>query len=214
MTRRSRLLLLATALAVSAGLGVLAQPRAGRTLDIYFIDTEGGQATLYVTPEGQSLLTPATPATEISIASWTSSASPRWPGSIILLLTHYHGDHYGNLIALTQKVGVGHLYDHGPSAEGAACSCRVRGTRRRRRSNGHCGPSSDPETPSARRRDDHDCGQRQPRALRPVAGCTWAGQPNPACAEVRPREEPAVDDNHNSAGFVMSARPVLHRQPG
>src|SRR5690348_2590127 len=29
---------------------------AQRTLDIYFIDTEGGQATLFVTPSGESML--------------------------------------------------------------------------------------------------------------------------------------------------------------
>ncbi|MEO8499473.1 MAG: hypothetical protein ABI565_01060 [Vicinamibacteria bacterium] len=30
--------------------------RAAKPLDIYFIDVEGGQATLVVTPEGESLL--------------------------------------------------------------------------------------------------------------------------------------------------------------
>ena len=35
--------------------GVAGQTRA-RTLDIYFIDTEGGQSTLYVGPTGESLL--------------------------------------------------------------------------------------------------------------------------------------------------------------
>ena len=35
---------------------VLAQQRTPpSTLDIYFIDTEGGQATLFVTPAGQTL---------------------------------------------------------------------------------------------------------------------------------------------------------------
>ncbi len=29
---------------------------AGKTLDVYFIDVEGGQSTLIVTPAGQSLL--------------------------------------------------------------------------------------------------------------------------------------------------------------
>ena len=31
---------------------VSAQTSAGRTLDIYYIDTEGGQSTLFVSPDG------------------------------------------------------------------------------------------------------------------------------------------------------------------
>ena len=34
-----------------------------------------------------------------------------------LFLTHYHGDHYGNLIELDARMPVGRLYDHGPSIE-------------------------------------------------------------------------------------------------
>jgi competence protein ComEC len=32
-----------------------------KPLTIYFIDAEGGQATLFVTPDGQSILTDVTP---------------------------------------------------------------------------------------------------------------------------------------------------------
>ena len=35
---------------------ILAQQAPPSTLDIYFIDTEGGQATLFVTPAGQMML--------------------------------------------------------------------------------------------------------------------------------------------------------------
>ena len=52
----SRTLLFTGAMAVAVSLGVLAQGSAGGTLDMYFIDTEGGQATLYVSPAGQTLL--------------------------------------------------------------------------------------------------------------------------------------------------------------
>ena len=33
-----------------------AQTKPSKTLDIYFIDTEGGHSTLYVSPSGESLL--------------------------------------------------------------------------------------------------------------------------------------------------------------
>ena len=32
------------------------RPEEGKPLQIYFVDVEGGQATLFVTPEGKSLL--------------------------------------------------------------------------------------------------------------------------------------------------------------
>ena len=37
----------------------LAQSGASGTLDIYYIDTEGGQSTLFVGPSGESLLVDA-----------------------------------------------------------------------------------------------------------------------------------------------------------
>ena len=79
----SRTLLFTGAMAVAVSLGVLAQGSAGGTLDIYFVDTEGGQATLYVTPaERRCSSTPATPAHGTAAASWPCSAWPRSPRSI------------------------------------------------------------------------------------------------------------------------------------
>ena len=51
--RKTLALLLALALSAAAP---AAQTRAGKTLDIYYIDTEGGQATLFVSPTGESVL--------------------------------------------------------------------------------------------------------------------------------------------------------------
>ncbi len=47
-------ILLVSALALSAGL--IAQTRTAKTLDIYVIDVEGGNAQLYVSPSGESVL--------------------------------------------------------------------------------------------------------------------------------------------------------------
>ena len=51
---------LAALLAVTLAAAVpLAQTPASKTLDIYYVDTEGGQATLFVSPSGESLLVDA-----------------------------------------------------------------------------------------------------------------------------------------------------------
>src|SRR2546422_7671719 len=71
------LLLMATAWAAPA-------PRGRTTLDIYFVDVEGGQATLFVTPQGQSLLIdtgwPGTVAAMriVSLLLQNWRASPSW----------------------------------------------------------------------------------------------------------------------------------------
>ena len=55
-----RALFLLVVLAVCAmPMASSAQAQAGKTLDIYYIDTEGGQATLFVSPSGQTLLVDA-----------------------------------------------------------------------------------------------------------------------------------------------------------
>ena len=57
MLHRRIFLLLTLALCLVPSAAAIAHGQtAGKTLDIYFIDTEGGQATLYVSPSGQTLL--------------------------------------------------------------------------------------------------------------------------------------------------------------
>src|SRR5262245_50583713 len=101
-----------------AALRVGAQTASSRTLDIYFIDVEGGQATLFVSPSRESLLID------------TGFPGDRDAGRIIdavreagvqqldhLLLTHYHVDHIGNVQNLAARIPIKHFYDHGATAE-------------------------------------------------------------------------------------------------
>lgn len=105
---------LVTVLILIAGIaGPLAQTGPG-TLNIYYIDTEGGQSTLFVGPTGESLLVD------------TGNAGDRDLGRIVETLkvagvkqidhmwtTHYHGDHVGSLLALAKQIPMMHFYDHG-----------------------------------------------------------------------------------------------------
>ena len=86
-------------------------------LDIYFIDVEGGAATLVVTPAGETIL--------------TDSGYPDFGGRdrdrIVKVLaeqvkkrqidhaivSHWHRDHYGNHAALTEKVKIVTFWDRG-----------------------------------------------------------------------------------------------------
>jgi len=113
---RKRLLL---SIAVAIGLAspiLWAQQK--KALEVYFIDVEGGQSTLFVSPSGQSLLVD------------TGWAGPRDAGRIAsvaklagisqidyLVLTHYHADHAGGVVDLAGLIPIRHFVDHGPSAE-------------------------------------------------------------------------------------------------
>ena len=93
---------------------------AEKTLDIYFIDVEGGQATLIVTPEKQSLLVDTGwPGFEDRDADRIAKTAKKAGLKKIdhLLITHYHRDHVGGISQLLQKMPVVNFVDHGPNRE-------------------------------------------------------------------------------------------------
>ena len=95
-------------------------PQAGKTLQIYFVDVEGGQATLFVTPAGQSLLIDTGwPGHDGRDADRIAAAAGKAGISKIdfVLLTHFHQDHAGGLTQLAAKIPVGTVIDHGENRE-------------------------------------------------------------------------------------------------
>lgn len=107
-------------LALSLSLAASNAAFAAKPLEIYFIDVEGGQSTLIVGPSGESLLIDA---------GW-SGRNGRDLNRILaaakaakvkridtLLVTHFHGDHAGGVLALAEKMPIGRILDHGKNSE-------------------------------------------------------------------------------------------------
>ncbi|MGO9230675.1 MAG: ComEC/Rec2 family competence protein [Bryobacteraceae bacterium] len=93
---------------------------AAATLQIYAIDVEGGQATLLVTPAGDSLLIDAGwPGHNQRDANRIVAAAKAAHVKRIdwLLVTHFHADHVGGVYQLAQKMPIVHFVDHGSSVE-------------------------------------------------------------------------------------------------
>ena len=96
-----------------------AAPAKG-ALEVYFIDVEGGQSTLFVTPAGESLLIDTGwPGNNGRDADRIVAAAKLAGLKKIdyVLITHYHIDHVGGLPQLLDKFPVGTFIDHGPNRE-------------------------------------------------------------------------------------------------
>ncbi len=127
-------------LVCSVVIGLPAKAASPKALEIYFIDVEGGQATLLVTPEKHSLLIDA---------GWASDGKGFKPGDPnkardanrilaaardagisqidYLLITHFHTDHFGGVSELAQLLPIRGFVDHGaphPHAAGTDSQTR------------------------------------------------------------------------------------------
>jgi competence protein ComEC len=103
----------------TCGLAVAASP-SQKDLQIYFIDVEGGQSTLFVTPEGKSLLIDTGwPGNEGRDADRVVAAAKSAGLSRIdyVLITHFHVDHVGGVPQLAQRIPIGTFIDHGENRE-------------------------------------------------------------------------------------------------
>jgi beta-lactamase superfamily II metal-dependent hydrolase len=126
---------------LALGLAAAAFAAAGRTqLDIYFVDVEGGQATLIVTPLGQSILVdagfpggsggfdgvPGDPAKARDANRILAAAKDAGLDAIdYLIVTHFHADHDGGIPELSHLLPIHAFVDHDrplPSVESVAGS--------------------------------------------------------------------------------------------
>jgi competence protein ComEC len=119
MTCVRRYALLTCALTLCVGNTQATEP-AKSTLKIFFVDVEGGQSTLFVTPAGQSLLIDTGwPGNNKRDANRIAAVAKQAGLSKIdyVLLTHYHEDHAGGVPQLLSRIPVGTFIDHGPNRE-------------------------------------------------------------------------------------------------
>jgi beta-lactamase superfamily II metal-dependent hydrolase len=100
---------------------VQAQPQPQETLEIYLIDVEGGGATLFVSPGGESLLIDTGNGGQNAARDTRRIMDAMADAGVTeidhLITTHWHGDHYGAMQELASQVPVRRFIDHGPSVE-------------------------------------------------------------------------------------------------
>jgi competence protein ComEC len=110
---------------------LLAAPAAAqeKPLKIVVIDVEGGAASLFLTPEGKSLLIdtgwpagsgqmPSPDGSKESADRIVAAAKKLGIKKLdYVLVTHYHDDHSGGTAALAKKIPVGTFIDHGANGD-------------------------------------------------------------------------------------------------
>jgi beta-lactamase superfamily II metal-dependent hydrolase len=88
---------------------------ANATLDIYWIDSEGGGSTLIVTPEGESVLidTGNPGGRDAARIHKVATEIAKLKKIDHLIITHFHVDHFGGAAELAQLIPIRTLYDKG-----------------------------------------------------------------------------------------------------
>ena len=108
-----RRFLFAAALLAATAAARAEAPKRG--LDIYFIDTEGGAATLIVTPAGESVLIDSGNPGKRDAERIFKVASQQAKLTQIdhHVISHWHLDHYGGVERLGQLIPIKQYYHHG-----------------------------------------------------------------------------------------------------
>jgi competence protein ComEC len=113
--RRSLHILLKLVLA-----GLAATLQAAGTFDIYCLDVEEGSGTLLVAPSGQTILIDGGNARPEGRDAGRFLALAKELGIKridYLVVTHYHGDHYGATPEIARNLPIVNWIDHGPNIE-------------------------------------------------------------------------------------------------
>jgi competence protein ComEC len=181
--------------------GVTSATQARKTLDIYFVDVEGGQATLVVSPSGESMLIDAGyPGFEGRDADRIAAAAKQAGVTRIdyLVVTHYHRDHAGGVPPIAARLPVGTFVDYGANRE-AGSAAEVYAAYEPVRAKGrHLQPKPGDTLPikGLTARVIASGGELLKTALNEPAAA------NPVCAQFKPRD-PDPTENARSLGLVL-----------
>ena len=196
-------LILSATLCLAAVLA--AQQPSERTFDVYFIDVEGGHATLYISPSGESMLVDAGYAGFEGRDAGRIVAAAKSAGISqidYLVVTHYHNDHVGGVAALAERFPIRTFVDHGPTSESGERAAPYQAYLATRGKGAHR-----PVRP----------GDRIPVAgisvqvLASAGGLIsvpleGGGSPNPLCSSFTPMKDETSDDAHSVGTLVTHGR--------
>src|SRR5712671_994969 len=177
-----------------------------KDLEVYFIDVEGGQSTLFVSPSGQTLLVDTGWPGARDADRITGIAKQAGITQIdYLVLTHYHVDHTGGVVELAARIPLRNFIDHGPTFDKTANVPQYYAAYLPVREKGKHILAKPGEKIPISGMDVQIVSAAAQTILEPLAG---AGAPNALCADFQPKDEakdPMVGGaNKQSVGIVIS----------
>src|SRR5262245_25581499 len=193
---------LTAALCAAACAAALTARAASKTLDIYFIDVEGGQSTLLVTPAGESLLvhTGYAGPDDRDAARVADAARAAGLSKIdYLLVTHFHGDHAGGIPAVAKRLPIGTFIDHDTVVAGDPSATPVFEAYAPVRAHGRPVIAKPGDRVPLAGVELTIVASDRKTIAKPLEG---AGQPNPACPAAAP-EAAEPTENPRSTGFFL-----------
>jgi beta-lactamase superfamily II metal-dependent hydrolase len=179
------------------------------TLDIYYIDTEGGKAVLFVSPAGETLLYDTGTGSDDNsdlerIMAVIRTANLQQNELDHVIVSHYHGDHVGNAAALAERLPIRHYYDHG------AYSVELQPGRRAAfdtylsiRAKAHVTVPKPGSKIGIAGLDVTIVANAKELLATPVLGIPGAGAPNVLCHSFVPRLQDSTPENYESIGAVI-----------
>jgi len=177
---------------------------AAKNLEIYFIDVEGGQSTLFVSPSGESLLMDTgyggfNHRDPDRIAAAAKSAGVKKID--YLLISHYHADHVGGIYDVATRFPIRNFVDHGPNTETDKDSQVRYNTYTSFSDKGNRMVAKPGDTIPIKGLDVRVLASAGQVLTAPLAG---AGQPNPECSSFRFDPEEETPENQQSAGILIT----------
>jgi len=201
--RKTPLFLIVAAMALSCA---TCRAQSRKDLEVYFIDVEGGQSTLFVSPSGQTLLVDTGWPGARDADRITGIAKQAGITQIdYLVLTHYHVDHTGGVVELAARIPIRNFVDHGPTFDKTANVPQYYAAYLPVREKGKHILAKPGEKIPISGMDVQIVSAAAQTILEPLAG---AGAPNALCADFQPKDEakdPMVGgENKQSVGMVIS----------
>lgn len=174
------------------------------SLDIYYIDVEGGAATLFVSPSGQSMLVDSGHPGSVDAERIAAVVREVGLDEInYLVTTHYHLDHVGGAPELSTRVPIKNFVDHGlPTTQELDSNQPLYEAYLTTRETGRHIVVRAGDTIPIEGLDVKVVSSREEFITTPLSG---AGEPNPLCRDFSRKEETYISggENGRSVGLMI-----------
>jgi competence protein ComEC len=185
-------------------LGLAVSLPAAKNLEVYFIDVEGGQSTLFISPSGETLLM------DTGYGGFQGRDAGRIAAAFkaagvkkidYLVISHYHPDHVGGVAEVAARFPIRNFVDHGENTETDKDSkIRYNMYSSFREKGNHILAKPGDTIPIKGLEVKVLAGAGETLA----AALPGAGQPNPECSSYQPDPDEEVSENQRSLGLLIT----------